>query len=222
MSPTSDTDLPRTRARQMLSRLSRELERGPTAVGLEPGLRRWVLGMAEAALMFRAGRLDDAHDHRLLHPARTLIVLLEVGGARPDILATAPLLDSRFPDLIPPWEVWSEGLEGNASRIVEISKEIPRPGWRSEGPDDALLLEALVTLSSEELRLALCEMLDQLRHLHVEPDHPALARGVELARQIYTPLAVRLAKSSDGGPGAALLARRFNRWQERLARVVGK
>lgn len=238
----------------MLARIEREVHRAPGEPELGAKARQVVIDMAEAALLFRAARLDDAHDHRLLHPARTLILLLEAGGADPESLTAAPLLESRFPDLLPPRTHWPHALGSKRSSVLDLLWEIPRPGqWpeasaghhrgnvadhasreemrqereaelRAAGPlvsDDSMLLEHLVALPPEHLRLALCEMLDQLRHLHVEPARPALARGVELARNVYTPLAIRLAKRENGDPGAARLARRFHRWQDRLGRVTG-
>ncbi len=238
----------------MLGRLQREVQGIPAGAALGSAVRKHVMEMAELALMFRASKLDDAHDHRLLHPARTLILFLEAGGAEPEPLTVAPLLESRFPELTPSRPHWPGGRGPRKATLTELLQEIPRPSWwceprqgeqheeagppsgeqelasgsgvrgRGQGRDaaeDAILLEDLVALPPEHLRLALCEVLDQLRHLHVEPGRPALARGVELARKVYTPLAVRLAKGGRDDPGAALLARRFHRWQERLARVTG-
>ncbi len=238
----------------MLARIEREVHRAPGEPDLGAKARQVVIDMAEAVLLFRASRLDDAHDHRLLHPARTLILLLEAGGADPESLSAAPMLESRFPDLVPPRAHWPHASGSGQSPVLELLGQIPRPGrWpetaeghqrgkvadhadrqelsqelgaelRGAGPqvsDDSSLLEHLVALQPEHLRLALCEMLDQLRHLHVEPGRPALARGVELARNVYTPLAIRLAKRGKGDPGAARLARRFHQWQDRLGRVTG-
>ena len=241
------------RARAMSRRVQRALGR-LGLLELDGGMR--VVRLLDRALVHRVERVDDDHDPRLLHPARTVLILLDDVGCRsPELLAAGAVLESRFPEMELPREglleeAWTEGLLLDASTedaLPDASTggslplgwtEGPEPGWilhlrdiprpwptsaeiseptsedaASVGPDSELL-EALVGLPPGPLSVVLAEALDQLRHLHMEAGRPGLPRGVELVRQVYRPLAVRVARE------APVLLRRFDWWEERLGRVV--
>ena len=193
------------RAGKMVGRVQRRLRRS----GVEPAVAGRILAVVDAALDHRCDLVDDDHDHRLLHPARTVLVLMDDHGVvDPFLLKAGAALETRFPDMALPGE-----------RRIGLGMEpgpldrLPDPGWSGD-EDDAGLLEELVSLDPGVLTVALAEALDQIRHLHVEPGRPALGRGAVLARDVYRPLAHRV------DPDGAGLARRFDWWLRRVGRGV--
>jgi hypothetical protein len=221
---------PGDRARKMAGRVGRAL----TRAGVDDGVASAVLDVLAAALGHRQTILPDPDDHRLLHPARSVLILLEDAGVRDGgLLAAAAALDSRFSGLAPPAIPWPEAIPDGPEAVV---RELPLPQWATEAPDpggdpggalggvtdlaetsapegvpDDRLLEALVILPPPLLAVALCEALDHLRHLHVEEGRPRLGRGVELARSVYLPASSRL-----GG----VLERRFRWWHDTLRKAL--
>lgn len=154
--------------------------------------------------------LDDDHDPRYLHPGRTALVALGDGGIRDArILAAALFLDTLSPELSPsPGAVRDAALESGVSGIQEAwdaAAACPRP-------DDEDLVERLVTAEDEERVLALCEWMDQLRHLRSWGNRDQVALGQRLTRQVYLPAAERTRES---------LARRFRWWMMRVDPGVG-
>ncbi|MEX2532319.1 MAG: hypothetical protein WD960_16245 [Gemmatimonadota bacterium] len=211
----------------MTGRLARTLRRAE----LDEGVASAVMEVLAAALGHREALLQDPHDHRLLHPARSVLVLLEDAEVREgELLAAVAAHDSRFPGLALRKPPWPGAVPGDPEGVI---RELPLPCWVLNTPEpsppsavradlsaeasppdglaDERLLEALVALSDPLLTVALCEALDHLRHLHVEEGRPQLERGIELARSVYLPASSRM-----GG----VLERRFRWWHDTLGRAV--
>jgi hypothetical protein len=161
-----------------------------------------VRDAVEAALQFRDTRLKDDHDPRLLHPARTILILLSDTDCRSaDALAAAACVESVDVELAP----GPETLLGCAGRdAVAIAAAVPLPA----GEDDDMLLERIITGGEDAALVALAERLDQARHLHLRPDLPwrAFHDGIE---RVYVPAARWLSPP---------LARRLERWAEAFRR----
>lgn len=189
----------RERSRHMALRLGRAAAR--------EGIREIsLLETAHALAMEPRHRLlDDDHDPRYLHPGRTALVALGDGGIRePRLLAAGLLLETLTPELAPsPEDVREAERESGVSGVQgawDTAAAIPRPG-------DEDLVERLVTAAEGERVLALCEWLDQLRHLRNWGDPVQVALGQRLTREVYLPLAERTRDS---------LARRFRWWMRRV------
>ena len=219
------------RARKMVGRVQRHLRRK----GVEAGVAGEILAVVDGSLELRSGLVDDDHDHRLLHPARTVLVLMDDAGVLdPSLLREGAALESRFPAFaLPasrrrelglaegpllhlPTPDWNPGA-GVGEESAEESRdggveESHGGGAPAEVDGDADLLAELVSLDLPLLTVALAEALDQVRHLHVEPGRPALRRGAVLVRDVYRPLAHRV------DPGGVGLARRYDWWLRRVGR----
>lgn len=164
-----------------------------------------VVHALRTSLAHRDTLVEDDHDPRYLHPARTLRILLADTDCRstPALLAAA-FLDTMDPDLVPPVPD-----AGAAFALAgTLLRELPRPG-----DDAAVTVEALVTAPPDAAVVALAEWLDQVRHLHVRDRVRAvqLRRGrtweshIQEVRATWVPVAQRLAPQ---------LARRFARWAD--------
>lgn len=150
------------------------------------------------ALLFRDPQLEDDHDTRLLHPARTVLILLRDASCRSvDVLAAAAFAESVDADLAPPLTALSRAAGAGA---VAIAAAVPLPGGE--------LLERLVTADDDVAVAALAERLDQVRHLHLRPELPWHRMHAEV-EEVYMPVAHRLSPP---------LGRRFERWAEAFRR----
>jgi hypothetical protein len=187
----------RQRAQAMVERVA--LEAG-YHLGAEAA---WPVRAAlTAALAHRDGAVEDDHDPRLLHPARTVLILLSDGGCRdPELLAAGAFAESLDQELRAPLALLEEAA-GAAARGHAAA--LPRPDLAEPG----LLLEALVTAEEGPALLAVAELLDHARHLHLRPEldwravHGLVgSAGVPAARRLNAPL-----------------ARRLERWHEAFAR----
>lgn len=155
----------------------------------------------ELAMEPRHRLLEDDHDPRYLHPGRTALVALGDGGVRdPVTLAAALLLETVSTELAPSHGALAREEDPGLRRAWEMARGVPRPG--AEG-----LVERLVTAVESEQVLALCEWLDQLRHLRNWAPADVVAEGQRLTRAVYLPLAER----THGG-----LARRLRWWMRRV------
>ncbi len=142
--------------------------------------------------------LDDDHDPRYLHPGRTALVLMDDGGVRdPEWVRAAILTETESPDL-----AWTPGNETPEwIRVARAhAREVP-------GMDDPGLAEHLVTAVPEATLLALCEYLDQLRHLRLWAGEVRVARAARTAAEVLLPVARR---------SNPVLARRFGWWVRRV------
>jgi hypothetical protein len=187
----------RMRTAAMVERVALE-----AAAGLGAGPGGVVRDAVEAALQYRDTRLDDDHDPRLLHPARTILILLSDTGCRSAYaLAAAACAESVDLELTP----GPEALLGCAGRdAVAIAAAVPLPA----GEDDDMLLERLITSGEDASLIALAERLDQARHLHLRPELAWLAFHESVERE-YIPAARWLSPP---------LARRFERWADAFRR----
>lgn len=155
----------------------------------------------EAAMGPRHRLLDDDHDPRYLHPGRTALVALGDGGLRaPELLSAAVLLETVSPELSTTTDAVRATGDHRLEEAWALAAGIPRPGEED-------LAERLVTAEEETRILALCEWLDQLRHLRMWGDADRVAWGQRLTREVYLPVAER---TRD------VLARRFRWWMRRV------
>ena len=167
-------------------RLSREII---TLAGL-----RHVDDALTAALERRDSLLADDHDIDALHPARTVLILIDDAALiDPDLLAAAACHESVRPDL---------RLRPRPDGIAQL------PGPLDMPVDE--LLEALVLLGGDGTAAVLAERLDHARHLHLRP-RAEWAAGLALEESVYLPLASR-----HGG----LIDRRYERWHRAFRRRI--
>jgi hypothetical protein len=160
---------------------------------------------AHAALLRRDVQVHDDHDTRLLHPARTLLILMADTGCRdPGILVAASLAESVDAELRPDPRELGE-LEPGARTLAD---SVPASRGSEDEDERALLLERLVSLDEAAAEIALAERLDHARHLHLRRDLPwrSFHREIE---DVYLPLARRVSTP---------LARRLDRWAEAFGR----
>jgi hypothetical protein len=160
-----------------------------------------VRAATAAALALRDRAVGDDHDPRLLHPARTVLILLSDAGCRAaDVLAAAAFVESLDGALRPPVAVLRRAA-GPAAAALAANAPLPEEAGDDLGDD---LLERLVTCGEESALIAVAEFLDHARHLHLRPelDWPAV-HG--LAERAYAPAAQRIAPP---------LERRLRRWAE--------
>lgn len=154
-----------------------------------------VRGALAESLTLRDDRVEDDHDPRYLHPARTIRILIADGDCRSvDALAAAAFVDTIDPALVPPAPV---------SRLRTIAYSVPRPGHEGEQ-----LLERLVTADLDTGLIAVAERLDHARHLHLRSDLDWRSFHTEV-RNTYVPAARRF---------SALIARRLERWADAFER----
>jgi hypothetical protein len=152
-----------------------------------------------AALLHRDGRVADDHDPRLLHPARTILILLSDTSCRnPAVLAAAAFVDSVDAGLAPAAAAAEAVLGGDAAALL---CSVPLPGV--PGGEDALL-ERLVCAEPDAALIAVAERLDHARHLHLRPELPWRELHAQV-QDAYAPAAARLCPP---------LARRLERWAE--------
>lgn len=153
-----------------------------------------------AAHTVRMEALSDAHDPDLLHPGRTLLILLQdVGMVEPELLATGALGESRVPELRVPGEEWEN--------------ELPALGWLRkvealESAPSGELMEELRRASEGVALIWLSERLDHLRHCHLLPDPVMRAQMASRAVEVELPAARQWHPT---------LARRLSWWCRRVA-----
>jgi hypothetical protein len=194
----------RPRADAMVERVSLEV-----GYSMGPAAGAVVADAVRSALAPRDATLADDHDPRLLHPARTVLILLSDDACRDaDVLCAAAFAESL-----------DEALRGDAAgmqdllgaRATRLTLAVPLPrditslnnaAGPVDGEDD--LLERLVSAEPAAAVVALAEMLDHTRHLHLRPglNWRAIHR---LVNDAYVPAAARLSPQ---------VGRRLQRWAE--------
>jgi hypothetical protein len=163
------------------------------AVTGDDGARVVRAALADA-LEFRDARVEDDHDPRLLHTARTIRIMIADGDCRSvDMLAAAAFVDTIDEELVRP----------PASALNALVAAVPRP--QTAGDE---LLERLVTASPETCLIAVVERLDHARHLHLR-DAPPWRDFHDEIRAVYIPAARRCSAS---------VARRLERWADAFER----
>jgi hypothetical protein len=180
----------RPRAQAMLERVTIEAR----AVLPEPDANV-VRGALAASLACRDAILDDDHDPRYLHTARTIRILIADGACRSvDTLAAAAFVDTLDVDLVPIPPVM---------RLAAMVDAVPRPDRDADA-----LLERIVTADSGVGLITIAERLDHARHLHLRRDleWPPFHAAIRAA---YIPAARRL---------SAQIARRLERWADAFER----
>jgi hypothetical protein len=156
-----------------------------------------------AALQPRLNHYMDVFHHDLLHPARTVLILIEQADCRNGaLLAAAALTETLSAAVRVPVEV-ARALNERVGRLVEL---VPNPLDGGEA-----LLEQLVTAQEESALIAVAERLDHARHLHMR-EAASWRAFYEQVEAVYLPVAQRVHQQ---------LFRRFERWatafQRRLA-----
>lgn len=157
-----------------------------------------------AALSRRERTLADEEDPRFLHPARTVLILLDDAEVRSaPVLGAAALVESEEAEL---------ALDADALRALPADATgqaalVPLPRTTGER-----LAEELVAAAAETRLIACAERLDQARHAHLLPRFDA-GRWLAETRAVYLPVAVRT---------HPLLATRFDRWASALERRLGR
>jgi hypothetical protein len=186
----------RQRASSMVERVGFETARAVGAAGAAT-----VTAAVEAALAPRDRRIDDDHDVRLLHPARTVLILLSDTACRDaSALAAAAFVESLDGELAAPRSSLAMVAGADAVRLMH---QVPVPGH-----DPDLLLELLVSAEPDAILMALAERLDHARHLHLRPELDWLA-FTDQVEHAYLPVASRVSPP---------LARRFDRWTDTFRR----
>lgn len=153
-----------------------------------------------AALRQRELSIADEEDPRFLHPARTVLILMDDAEVRfAPVLAAAALVESEEPDLA----LAAAALQALPSEATARAALVPLPRTSGER-----LAEELVAAAAEIRLIACAERLDQARHAHLLPRFEA-ARWLAETRALYLPVAART---------HPLLATRFDRWASALER----
>ena len=179
-----------SRADQMAVRVDRTL----AAAGVDRPGRNLIGKAIEAAMAPRLAAIEDDHDPDYLHPARTVLVLLDdVGLADPVALAAASLLDTRRDDLEVPDRVVTERV---SSAVTAFRNSVPRSG-------SGALLEDLLASEPDVALVALAERLDHIRHAHLWGDLSEARAAHQEATEVYLKMAERT---------HALLAARYASW----------
>lgn len=157
------------RATEMLRRIERQLDRA----GITPSDGARIGSRLEAALRHRVRVLGDDEHFDALHPARTLLILLDdCDVTDPDVLEAAASVESEHAALRIP------AANGLAARV-------PAP---AEAGDS--LLERLVVEDESVRLIALAERLDHARHLHLR-EPAAWADFHASIGDVYAPVALR-------------------------------
>jgi (p)ppGpp synthase/HD superfamily hydrolase len=180
----------RPRAQAMLERVTSEARAVLTSA--EANI---VRGALAEALGPRDAHIDDDHDPRALHPARTIRILIADGACRSvDALAAAAFVDTIDPHLAP---------APPTALLRSLVDAVPRPER-----DGDRLLERIVTADHDVALVTLVERLDHARHLHLRSELPWPQFHADV-RTVYIPAARRL---------AARIARRYERWADAFER----
>ncbi|HEX6589076.1 MAG TPA: hypothetical protein VF039_08640 [Longimicrobiales bacterium] len=168
------------RVADMLRRLERRFEQAE----IDPAAAASVLNLISPILELR-GRTFGGEHFETLHPARTLLILLDdCAVTDPELLAAAATIESEHPTLRP------------AARHA-IAARVPLPDVAGDA-----LLEELVAADPPVRLIALAERLDHARHLHLRERalHAGFHRGIG---EVYAPVAARTHPR---------LARRYDWW----------
>ncbi|MGH7460365.1 MAG: hypothetical protein ACREMA_04970 [Longimicrobiales bacterium] len=156
-------------------------------------------GQSQIEAAFRAASATrgnvDQHDPALLHPARTVLILInDAHVAAADTLTAAALAESEDRHLVVPIEQIKQDFN---ARVAELVEAIPDP---AQSGDE--LLETLLAADPDAQLIAVAERLDHARHLHLKPT-TLWADHHDIVRRAYLPVAERI---------DATLGRRLRWW----------
>ena len=160
--------------------------------GARPDL---IVAAYAAALDVRMRALGDVFHREMLHPARTVLILLEDTACRSEtVLCAAALTESEFNELRIPDGAIRAGF-GDA--VADLVAAVPRPAGAGED-----LLEQLLTCSDDVALIAVAERLDHARHLHFR-DPSGWRAFFSQIEEVYLPFSARISER---------LASRLARW----------
>lgn len=179
----------RQRAQSMIERVTIEAR-----TVLPDAMANIVRGALIESLALRDATVEDDHDPRYLHPARTIRIMIADGECRSvDALAAAAFVDTVDTQLQPP----------APDRLRHLIEAVPSPATERDE-----LLERLITADIHAALIAVAERLDQARHIHLRRDIDWPSFHAEV-RAVYAPAARRI---------AAPVARRLDRWADAFER----
>jgi len=160
--------------------------------------------------------LSDDQNPALLHPGRTVLILLsDMMEADPRVLAIGALTESREVALRVTRGVAIDALQSfeDDGEAQDWWRVLPSPNWTASSGDAAEanqgFVELLVTAPVPLQQVVLAEALDQLRHAHLWESAEARVRAAELAVRVLHPLADRV---------HPVMARRYAWWTSRVGR----
>lgn len=152
---------------------------GVNAVGVGPIVLAYQL-----AVDTRLEVLRDVFHPELLHPARSVLILLEDANCT-DVatLTAAALTETEFPEMRVPLERIRVSCGQDVAALVAAAPQPVKP------PEE--LLEELVGLRDDVALIAVAERLDHARHLHFRNEKlwPAF---FEQIRDVYLPFSGRV------------------------------
>lgn len=187
----------RERAERMAARVGDVVRR----TGIAPADAAAVDRAFRTAMRPRDERLEDDHHPAYLHPGRTVLILLgDAGVADPAVLAAGALAETLDLGLAAAEPVLGAAAEPRTRELLEL---VPIPAR-----DGDALTELLVIAPEPVCLVALAEMLDHARHLHLRPELDA-ATLYHQTRTVYLPVAERT---------NIALARRFRSWCDAFGR----
>src|SRR5687767_6431553 len=119
-----------------------------------------LMSAYQIAMLPRLEHLSDVFHHDMLHPARTVLILIEQAGiTETTVLAAAALTESWDSELVVPTSVLRTDI---ADAVVGLRDAVPTPLSKERDT----LLEALVSAETDTALIAVAERLDHARHLH--------------------------------------------------------
>jgi hypothetical protein len=172
--------------------MARKLAVYAERAGAAPDL---IVDAYTAAVSLRIAALQDVFHREMLHPARTVLIMLEDTDCRsPSVLAAAALTETEFPEL----RIASDVIRAHfGTAVSDTARLVPQPHeWGEE------LAEQLVIANDDVALIAVAERLDHARHLHFRDS--SLWRPFFLQiMDTYLPFSERV---------NPILARRLSRW----------
>lgn len=168
-----------------------------------------IRGALIESLTLRDAIVEDDHDSRYLHPARTIRIMIADGECRSvDALAAAAFVDTVDRELVPPPPDRLHAITAAVPAPFAGEPDAGEPDAEEPDPHDDQLLERLVTADIHVGLIAVAERLDHARHIHLRNDIDRPSFHAEV-RSVYAPAARRI---------AAPIARRLDRWADAFER----
>jgi (p)ppGpp synthase/HD superfamily hydrolase len=163
--------------------MGRRLARTARRLGVDEDGRELLHRAFRTAMAPRIARIEDDHHPDYLHPARTALILMDdVRIADPAELAAALLVETRDPSLA----ASRDAVEDLGAAVTAIVSGVPVPDREGDR-----LMETLLALPPDILRVAVAERLDHARHLHLRDEAEWRPYHVATDR-VYAPVARRV------------------------------